>query len=163
MATKQSKTILVIGNSVHRYATQFFCEFTNSEFRRANMTDLDARHERELLVTQDNSGYLSDRSLWFRNCFLLPFRIAKRLRRLVVVQTRIYRAWFDRETDRININTADRIPWDVISRSIRTRRISIRQGDVARRRVNLSQSTESNVEPSHRRCSGTSAILSPIA
>jgi len=34
---------------VDRYATQFFCELVNSEYRRANMTDLDAPYEHDYL------------------------------------------------------------------------------------------------------------------
>ncbi len=46
----RNKTLLVIGDSVDRYATQFFCELVHSEFRRGNMTDLNAPND---------PGYLS--------------------------------------------------------------------------------------------------------
>lgn len=43
----QNKTLLLIGDSVDRYFTQFFCELTDSDYRRANMTDLDPPVERD--------------------------------------------------------------------------------------------------------------------
>jgi hypothetical protein len=45
----RSKTVLVIGDSVDRYATQFFCELVNSQYWRASMTDLDAQNEHDYL------------------------------------------------------------------------------------------------------------------
>ena len=45
----RSKTILVIGDSVDRYATQFFCELVNAQFWRVDITDLDAQDEHDYL------------------------------------------------------------------------------------------------------------------
>lgn len=44
------KTLVIIGDSVDRYLTQFFCELTDSDYRRANMTDLDSPVERDDLT-----------------------------------------------------------------------------------------------------------------
>lgn len=41
----QNKTLLLIGDSVDRYVTQYFCELTDSDYRRLSMTDLDFTNE----------------------------------------------------------------------------------------------------------------------
>ena len=41
----RNKTVLVIGQLVDRYATQFFCELVDSQLSRAEMSDLDVQNE----------------------------------------------------------------------------------------------------------------------
>ena len=50
----QNRTILVIGDSVDRYATQFFCELVNSQFWYSDMTDLDIEVQHDYWSPKSN-------------------------------------------------------------------------------------------------------------